>query len=219
MPEMILSPSLLSSDFSRMGEELRALQDAGLKWAHLDVMDGRFVPNITFGPPIIAAMRKTCDLFFDCHLMIVEPERYVEEFAKAGANLICVHQEACTHLDRVVHQIRDAGCKAAVALNPATPVETVEYLLPDLDMVLIMSVNPGFGGQSFIPYTFEKIRRLKALITTATAETLIQVDGGVSPDNARALCEAGADVLVSGSAFFKLPPYRERHEVFQKAVR
>ncbi len=212
--ETIISPSLLSCDFSRLANELKALEEAGLKWAHLDVMDGMFVPNITFGPPVIKSMRKECNLFFDCHLMIEQPERYIQEFVDAGADLICVHAEATNHLERVVSAIADAGVKPAVSLNPATPLEEVRYLLPQLYMVLIMSVNPGFGGQKYIPFCTEKISELKQMINDSKAETLIQVDGGVTMDNCRELVEAGADVLVSGSAFFKFPPYAERHKKF-----
>lgn len=212
---MILSPSMLSSDFTNMESELKALKDAGLKWVHLDIMDGCFVPNITFGPPIIKAMRKKSDLFFDCHLMIEDPGHYVQNFADAGADLICVHAETCDHLERVCAQIAETGAKPAVALNPHTPLETIKYLIPQLYMVLIMSVNPGFGGQKFIPFCKDKVRELRGMIDEAGAETLIQIDGGVTLENARELTEAGVDVLVSGSAFFGYPPYDERHQAFQ----
>lgn len=216
---MILSPSMLSSDFANMENELKALKEAGLKWVHLDIMDGAFVPNITFGPPIIKAMRKKSDLFFDCHLMIEEPGRYIEEFVDAGADLICVHAEACTHLERVCSQIAEAGAKPAVALNPHTPLESIKYLIPQLYMVLIMSVNPGFGGQKFIPFCLDKVKELKGMINDAGADTLIQIDGGVTAENAKELTDAGVDVLVSGSAFFGFPPYDERHRVFQDACK
>lgn len=215
---MILSPSLLSSDFGRLTDELAALESAGLSWVHWDVMDGLFVPNITFGPPVIKALRKKSGLFFDVHLMIEKPERYVAEFRDAGADLICVHAESTVHLERVVAAIAESGAMPAVALNPATPLAAIEYLLPQLSMVLLMSVNPGFGGQKFIPFTREKLARLKAMRDACGSRALIQVDGGVTPDNARELCDLGADVLVSGSAFFNFPPYKERHETFQAAV-
>jgi ribulose-phosphate 3-epimerase len=217
MADVILSPSLLSSDFSRLAEELAALRDAGLSWVHLDVMDGAFVPNITFGPPVIQAMRKGSPLFFDTHLMIERPERYVADFAAAGADLICVHAEATVHLERVCDMIARTGRKVGVALNPATPTEAVKYLLPQLDLVLVMSVNPGFGGQSFIPFSLDKISDLKAMIRACGSKALIQVDGGVTPENCADIVGAGADVLVSGSAFFNFPPYAERLQTFQKA--
>jgi ribulose-phosphate 3-epimerase len=213
-----ISPSLLSSDFSRLGEELDALEKGGVSWVHWDIMDGVFVPNITFGPPVISACRTKSNLFFDVHLMISGPDRYVEDFAKAGADLLCVHAEACTHLERTVSEIARLGVKPAVSLNPHTPLNVLEYLLPQLYMVLIMSVNPGFGGQSFIPFSMDKISRLRDMIDSKGADTLIQVDGGVTPDNTYELVKRGADVLVSGSAFFAYPPYRERLEVFQRAA-
>ncbi|MBG0778300.1 MAG: ribulose-phosphate 3-epimerase [Desulfovibrionaceae bacterium] len=217
---MILSPSLLSCDFGRMAEELAALEAAGLKWVHWDVMDGSFVPNITLGPPVIKALRKRSGLFFDVHLMIERPERYLETFVDAGADLVCVHAEASVHLERTVSEIARLGAKTGVALNPHTPLSVVEYLLPQLDMVLVMSVNPGFGGQSFIPFCLNKVERLRAMADACGSAALhIQVDGGVTPENTGELVRRGADVLVSGSAFFGHPPYAERLKTFQAAAR
>lgn len=213
--KIILSPSLLSADFGRLADELAALEEGGIEWVHWDVMDGVFVPNITFGPPVIKALRNRSKLFFDCHLMVIKPERYINEFLDAGANLICVHAEATSHLERTVSQIREAGVKAAIALNPATSLASIEYLLPELDMVLIMSVNPGFGGQVFIPFSLEKIRRLRKMIDEQGAKTLIQVDGGITPENIAPIVDAGAEVIVSGSSFFKFPPYGKRRELFE----
>jgi ribulose-phosphate 3-epimerase len=215
---MILAPSLLSSDFGRLAEELLALEQAGLEWVHWDIMDGHFVPNITFGPPVIKALRKRSRLFFDVHLMIAEPERYLEAFAEAGADLLVVHAEASLHLPRTLSEIRRLGMKRGVALNPATPLNTLEYVLPELDLVLLMSVNPGFGGQKFIPLTYRKLADLRGLISRSDSRALVQVDGGVDPGNTAALVKAGADVLVSGSAFFNFPPYAERLGVFAKAA-
>lgn len=215
---MILSPSLLSSDYARLGEELSALENAGLEWVHWDVMDGAFVPNITLGAPIIKCLRKQSKLFFDVHLMVQQPERYLADFADAGADLICVHAEATPHVHRAVQEIKRLGKKAGIALNPHTPLCVLDYILPELDLVLIMSVNPGFGGQSFIPHSLEKVRQLKRTIDQAGLSTLIQVDGGVDLNNCKALVQAGASVLVSGSAFFKFPPYKERLQAFIQAA-
>mgnify|MGYP000459457548 FL=1 len=205
---MILSPSLLSADVGNLAAELSALEAAGLRWVHWDVMDGRFVPNITFGQHVIR-------LFFDVHLMIVEPENYLSEFQAAGADMLVVHAEATRHLQRTLAEIRRLGMKAGVALNPATPLSALEYVLEDVDMILLMSVNPGFGGQKFLPITYEKIRRLRRMLDERRLETLIQIDGGVTPDNTADLVRAGADVLVSGSAFFSVPPYEARRLAFE----
>ena len=215
---MILSPSLLSADFGNLESELRALEQAGVQWAHWDVMDGMFVPNITFGPPVIKSLRKTSGLFFDVHLMIHEPGRYLADFADAGADLLVVQCEACTHLDRTLREIRRLGMRAGVSLNPATPVNSLENVVDLLDLVLIMSVNPGFGGQAFMPMIYYKLAALAEKRRQSGSKALIQVDGGVEPANTRRLLDAGADVLVSGSAFFKFPPYAQRLKTFENAA-
>ena len=199
----LLAPSLLSADFTRLGEALATV--AGADVIHVDVMDGRFVPNITVGLPVVESLRKATTLPLDCHLMIVEPGRYAVEFVKAGADWVSVHQEADPHLHRTLHAIRAAGAKAGVVLNPSTPVETLVDLVDDFDFVLLMSVNPGFGGQSFIPRVLDKVRRLDALRSERGRPFLIQVDGGVGLSNAADLVRAGADCLVAGNAVFKNP--------------
>jgi len=201
----LLAPSLLSADFARLADALTLLETAGGCIVHVDVMDGRFVPNITLGMPVVASIRKATTLSLDCHLMIVEPSRYATEFVQSGANWVSVHQEADPHLHRTLSAIRAAGAKAGVVLNPSTPVETLVDLVGDFDFVLLMSVNPGFGGQSFIPRVLDKTRRLDALRTERGVPFLIEIDGGVSMENAQDLVRAGADVLVAGNAVFKAP--------------
>ena len=198
----ILAPSILSADFANLGRDVLESLDAGAQYVHIDVMDGTFVPQISFGIPVIKDLRPLSDAVFDVHVMAEEPGRFIEDFAKAGSDIITVHAEACRHLDRVVQQIRACGKKAAVSLNPATPLEVLDYVLPDLYMVLIMSVNPGFAGQQYIPYCDEKIRRLRKMIKDRGLETLIEVDGGVKASNIRRISECGADVFVAGSAVF-----------------
>jgi ribulose-phosphate 3-epimerase len=197
---MKIAPSILSADFAALGEAVARVEAGGADQLHVDVMDGRFVPNITIGPPVLESIRKRTRLPLDVHLMIVEPERYIETFVRAGADLVTVHAEACPHLNRTLHQIREAGAKAGVALNPSTPPEAIEWVLDDLDLILVMSVNPGFGGQSFIPSSLAKVRQIKTLIGTRPVE--ISVDGGVTRDKAGALAQAGATILVAGSAIF-----------------
>ena len=205
MKHTIVAPSILSADFLRLGEAMHMVEESEAEWVHCDIMDGHFVPNISYGIPIVKAVRPATKKVVDCHLMIEHPELYVGAFADAGADMITVHQEACTHLDRQVAQIHDLGCKAGVALNPATPVETLVDILHAVDMVLIMSVNPGFGGQKFIPRALDKVRRLRAL----APDLLIQVDGGVNAETGAKLVAAGADVLVAGSYVFGAAEPRE----------
>ena len=215
---MILSPSMLSSDFGNFQAELKALENAGLSWVHWDIMDGNFTPNLTFGLPVLSLLRLRSSLFFDVHLMINAPERFIGDFAKAGADLLVVHAEATVHLNRTLQQIHAHGMKAGVALNPSTPICFLENVLDDLDFILIMSVNPGFGGQSFLPRTFAKLAATRAMADASGRDIIIQVDGGVCPENTAQLVDAGADSLVSGSAFFNFPPYGERKQQFDRAA-
>jgi len=219
MPSPIrIAPSLLSCDFGRLAEEVRAAEAAGADWIHFDVMDGRFVPNITVGPLVVEAVRKVTKLPIDVHLMIVEPERYVEAFARAGADVISVHAEASPHLHRTLQAIRAAGARPAVALNPSTGLEAVEYVLGDCEMVLVMTVNPGFGGQGFIEACTEKVRRLRALADARHPALEIEVDGGVKPETAAAVAAAGANVLVAGTAIFGQKDYRAAIRALREAA-
>jgi ribulose-phosphate 3-epimerase len=202
-----IAPSILSADFSRLGEEIRAVEAGGADYIHVDVMDGRFVPNITIGPLVVEAARKVTRLPLDVHLMIVEPDRYVPAFAEAGADIIVVHAEASVHLHRTVQLIRSYGKRAGVALNPATPLNVLDYVLQELDLILLMTVNPGFGGQSFIEACLPKIHALRGMLDKRGLETELEVDGGVKTDNIESISRAGADVFVAGSAVFGAPDY------------
>lgn len=197
-----LAPSILSADFSNLLEDVKKVENAGCEYLHIDVMDGHFVPNITIGPLVVESLRKHSNMVFDTHLMIENPDNYIEAFAKAGSDLIVVHQEACKHLHRTIQGIKNLNVKAGVALNPATPVETIKHVLKDLDMVLIMTVNPGFGGQSFIEGMLDKIKELRSMIKDMGLEVDIQVDGGIKEENIHKVVEAGANIIVAGSAIF-----------------
>ncbi|VFQ47191.1 ribulose-phosphate 3-epimerase [Desulfoluna butyratoxydans] len=214
----IIAPSILSADFSKLGDEIKAVEAAGAGWIHIDVMDGHFVPNLTYGPIIVEASKKVTDLPLDVHLMIEKPDLLIPDFVKAGADWISVHAEACTHLNRSIQLIKSLGAKAGVALNPATPVSAIEWVLDELDFVLVMSVNPGFGGQSFIENSLDKVRKIKKMIKDRGLSTLIQIDGGVNKKTVRAIAEAGVDSFVAGSAIFGSESYEETISFLKKEI-
>lgn len=214
----LIAPSILSADFARLGEEIRAVETAGADWIHIDVMDGRFVPNITMGPIVVEAAKRSTSLPLDVHLMIKEPERYIKDFARAGADYIAVQVEACLHPNRTVQLIREQGAKPIVVLNPATPLSSIEWVLEDVDAVMVMTVNPGFGGQKFIPNSLEKIRKLSEMIRKRNLSTLIEVDGGVNEHSIADIAEAGAQIFVAGSAVFGSSDYRLTIQRFKELI-
>lgn len=213
-----IAPSILSADFGKLGEEIKSVEAAGADWIHVDVMDGHFVPNITMGPIIVAAARAATTLPLDVHLMIENPDRFIPDFISAGADFVSVHVETCTHLNRTVQLIKECGAKAGVVLNPATPVEAIQWILEKIDYVLAMSVNPGFGGQQFIPSSLEKIRKIKNMIQSSGMPVLIQVDGGVNKNTIKDIAIAGADVFVAGSAVFGSEDYKETIQTFRRLI-
>ncbi|MBN1903826.1 MAG: ribulose-phosphate 3-epimerase [Deltaproteobacteria bacterium] len=214
----IIAPSILSADFSKLGEEVQAAERAGADYIHVDVMDGHFVPNITIGPLVVEGVKKVTKLPLDVHLMIENPDQYVEAFAKAGANIITIHAEAVNHLHRSIQIIKGAGCKAGVSLNPATPIDVLEYILDDIDMVLVMTVNPGFGGQKFIPATLSKIKRLREMIVSRGLNIDIEVDGGINPETIKKVSGAGANVFVAGAFVFSSPDYRDAINALRNGI-
>ena len=211
-----LAPSMLSADFSNLYEDIKKIENAGADWLHVDIMDGHFVPNISFGPMVIKSLKGKINMPFDVHLMIEDPDAYIDEFVQAGAHIITVHEETCLHLHRTIQNIKSHGIKAGVSLNPATPLSSLEEILPDLDMVLIMSVNPGFGGQSFIDTSLEKIKKLKSMIDERQLSVDIQVDGGVKLSNVEEVIKAGANIVVAGSAVFNTESVEDTIASFKK---
>ena len=213
-----IAPSILSADFSKLGAEIKSVEDAGADWIHVDVMDGHFVPNITIGPLIVEAARRSTSLPLDVHLMIENPERFIADFAKAGADLISVQVEACTHLNRTIQMIKESGLRAGVVLNPSTPLSAIEWVLEDVDFIMIMSVNPGFGGQNFISSSLDKISTLRGMLQDRGLTPLIEIDGGVNEKTIKNISDAGADVFVAGSAIFKSPDYQKAISKFRAVI-
>ena len=213
-----IAPSILSADFSKLGAEIKSVEDAGADWIHVDVMDGHFVPNITIGPLIVEAARRSTSLPLDVHLMIENPERYIVDFVKAGADLISVQVEVCTHLNRTIQMIIESGVRAGVVLNPSTPLSAIEWVLKDVDFIMIMSVNPGFGGQNFISSSLDKISTLRGMLQDRGLTPLIEIDGGVNEKTIKNISDAGADVFVAGSAIFKSPDYQKTIATFRKLI-
>jgi len=213
-----IAPSILSADFSKLGDEIKSVEEAGADWIHVDVMDGHFVPNITIGPLVVEAARRVTSLPIDVHLMIENPDRYIKDFTKAGADLISVQVEACVHLNRTVQMIKESGLRAGAVLNPSTPLSSIEWILEDVDFIMIMSVNPGFGGQDFIPNSLDKVGALRRMIRDRGLATLIEIDGGVNEKTIKNLSDAGVDVFVAGSAIFKSPDYKKTIDKFRELI-
>ncbi|TES91996.1 MAG: ribulose-phosphate 3-epimerase [Desulfobacteraceae bacterium] len=213
-----IAPSILSADFSKLGDEIRSVEDAGADWIHVDVMDGHFVPNITIGPLVVEAAKRVTSLPIDVHLMIENPDRYIIDFTKAGADLISVQAETCVHLNRTIQMIKESGPRAGVVLNPSTPLSSIDWVVEYVDFVMIMSVNPGFGGQDFIPNSLNKVKALRRMIRDRGLSTLIEIDGGVKEQNIKNISDAGVDVFVAGSAIFKSPDYKKTIDRFRELI-
>ncbi len=213
-----IAPSILSADFSKLGDEIRSVEDAGADWIHIDVMDGHFVPNITIGPLVVEAAKRVTSLPIDVHLMIKNPDRYIIDFTKAGADLISVQAETCVHLNRTIQMIKESGPRAGVVLNPSTPLSLIDWVVEYVDFVMIMSVNPGFGGQDFIPNSLNKVKALRRMIRDRGLSTLIEIDGGVKEQNIKNISDAGVDVFVAGSAIFKSPDYKKTIDRFRELI-
>ena len=213
-----IAPSILSADFSKLGDEIKSVEAAGADWIHVDVMDGHFVPNITIGPLVVEAVRRVTSLPLDVHLMIENPDRYIEDFVKAGADLISVQVEACVHLNRTIQMIKECDRRAGVVLNPSTPLSALEWIMQDVEFIMIMSVNPGFGGQDFIPNSLDRVRALRGMIRDRGLETLIEIDGGVNEKTIKNISDAGVDVFVAGSAIFKSPDYKKTIAKFRELI-